>query len=218
MASSPTRLLPQFRELLTPRDSGRRLIFEIGQRAFDARGRSRRNMGKLADLGFRFSLDKVTDSTSTCRTSPLRREVPKIGAQVLLDELGERGPADAPLPGPQPPRLRALPALRRRRHRREGRDRAPGVDILELNIGFGQGHLFGEPRAIRTLSSPKRSTARRSSTRSPAPGRVRLIKQTAPRRTQMADFTNLERAILEALCDGQFGGGERLRTSSPRRA
>ena len=23
------------------------------------------------------------------------------------------------------------------------------VDILELNIGYGQGHLFGEPRAIR---------------------------------------------------------------------
>jgi cyclic-di-GMP phosphodiesterase, flagellum assembly factor TipF len=23
------------------------------------------------------------------------------------------------------------------------------VDVLELNIGFGQGHLFGEPRAIR---------------------------------------------------------------------
>ena len=23
------------------------------------------------------------------------------------------------------------------------------VDILDLNIGFGQGHLFGEPRAIK---------------------------------------------------------------------
>ena len=23
------------------------------------------------------------------------------------------------------------------------------VDVLELNIGFGQGHLFGEPRAIK---------------------------------------------------------------------
>jgi cyclic-di-GMP phosphodiesterase TipF (flagellum assembly factor) len=23
------------------------------------------------------------------------------------------------------------------------------VDILELNIGYGQGNLFGEPRAIR---------------------------------------------------------------------
>ncbi len=23
------------------------------------------------------------------------------------------------------------------------------VDILELEIGYGQGHLFGEPRAIR---------------------------------------------------------------------
>ncbi len=23
------------------------------------------------------------------------------------------------------------------------------IDVLELDIGFGQGHLFGEPRAIR---------------------------------------------------------------------
>ena len=23
------------------------------------------------------------------------------------------------------------------------------VDVLELDIGYGQGHLFGEPRAIR---------------------------------------------------------------------
>jgi cyclic-di-GMP phosphodiesterase TipF (flagellum assembly factor) len=23
------------------------------------------------------------------------------------------------------------------------------VDILELNVGYGQGHLFGEPRAIK---------------------------------------------------------------------
>ena len=23
------------------------------------------------------------------------------------------------------------------------------IDVLELNIGYGQGHLFGQPRAIR---------------------------------------------------------------------
>ncbi len=75
---------PQFLDLLAAnRDLSGALIFEIGQAAFDARGSvEARNMGKLADLGFRFSLDKV-------------------------------------------------------------------VDILELDVGMGQGHLFGEPRAIK---------------------------------------------------------------------
>ena len=28
-------------------------------------------------------------------------------------------------------------------------DERQTVEVLELNIGYGQGHLFGEPRAIR---------------------------------------------------------------------
>ena len=44
------------------RDLADSLIFELGQGAFDARGSvEARNMAKLADLGFRFSLDKVSD-------------------------------------------------------------------------------------------------------------------------------------------------------------
>src|SRR5690606_14445156 len=52
---------PQFLELLAEnRDLAGALIFELGQAAFDARGAvEARNMSKLAELGFRFSLDKV---------------------------------------------------------------------------------------------------------------------------------------------------------------
>jgi len=54
---------PQFLELLSEnRDLAGALIFEFGQAAFDTRGSvEARNMGKLADLGFRFSLDKIID-------------------------------------------------------------------------------------------------------------------------------------------------------------
>src|SRR6185437_7344601 len=54
---------PQFLDLLSAnRDLAGALIFELGQKAFEARGSiEARNMAKLADLGFRFSVDKVGD-------------------------------------------------------------------------------------------------------------------------------------------------------------
>jgi len=146
---------PQFLELLTiNRDLSGALIFEVGQAAFDARGSvEARNMGKLADLGFRFSLDKVTDLDLDLQDLA-RSDVKflKIGAQLLLDELTE---IDGRMV------LRSLPDLAAEDFttltRRYGVEvvaekveaERQVVDVLELNIGFGQGHLFGEPRAIK---------------------------------------------------------------------
>ncbi|WP_372782383.1 EAL domain-containing protein [Phenylobacterium sp.] len=146
---------PQFLELLTEnRDLAGALIFEIGQAAFDARGSvEARNMGKLADLGFRFSLDKVTDLDLDLQDLS-RSDVKflKIAAQFLLDELQETEGGLV---------LRSLPDLAAEDFttltRRYGVEvvaekveaERQVVDILELNIGFGQGHLFGEPRAIK---------------------------------------------------------------------
>ncbi|HLZ75332.1 EAL domain-containing protein [Phenylobacterium sp.] len=146
---------PQFLDLLTAnRDLAGALIFEIGQQAFDARGSvEARNMGKLADLGFRFSLDKVTDLDLDLQDLS-RADVKflKIAAPVLLDELTE---VDGRLV------LRALPdlaaedftALTLRYGVQVIAEKIEAerqvVDVLELNIGFGQGHLFGEPRAIK---------------------------------------------------------------------
>ena len=56
------------------------------------------------------------------------------------------------LEGPRRGRLPANPdpPLRRRGDRRKGRcPNRQVVDVLELNVGYGQGNLFGEPRAIR---------------------------------------------------------------------
>ncbi len=146
---------PQFLDLLTAnRDLSGALIFEIGQAAFDARGSiEARNMGKLADLGFRFSLDKVTDLDIDLQDLS-RSDVKflKVGAQMLIDELAE---VDGRLV------LRALPDLAAEDFtaltRRYGvevvvekvENERQVVDILELNVRYGQGHLFGEPRAIK---------------------------------------------------------------------
>jgi cyclic-di-GMP phosphodiesterase TipF (flagellum assembly factor) len=146
---------PQFLDLMTAnRDLAGALIFEIGQQAFDARGSiEARNMGKLADLGFRFSLDKVTDLDLDLQDLS-RSDVKflKVGAQMLIDELTE---VEGRLV------LRSLPDLAAEDFttltRRYGVDvivekvesERQVIDILELNVGYGQGHLFGEPRAIK---------------------------------------------------------------------
>jgi cyclic-di-GMP phosphodiesterase, flagellum assembly factor TipF len=146
---------PQFLEFLSQnKDMAGALIFELGQAAFDRRGSvEARNMAKLADLGFRFSLDKVADLDLDFQDLA-RADVKfvKVSAEVLLTQLLDVDGQVA---------MRALKDL-------DAADFAPltrrygveviaekveserqVVDILELNIAYGQGNLFGEPRAIR---------------------------------------------------------------------
>jgi cyclic-di-GMP phosphodiesterase TipF (flagellum assembly factor) len=146
---------PHFLDLLAAnRDLAGALIFEIGQQAFDARGAiESRNMAKLADLGFRFSIDKVADLDLDLQDLA-RADVKfvKLSAEMLLDELVE---SEGRLV------LRAMPDLAAEDFaaltRRYGveliaekvESERQVIDILELDIGFGQGHLFGSPRAIK---------------------------------------------------------------------
>lgn len=146
---------PGFLDLLTDnRDLAGALIFEIGQAAFESRGSvEARNMGKLADLGFRFSIDKVVDLDLDLQDLS-RSDVKfvKIAAQRIIDDLVE---IDGRLI------LRSLPDLAAEDFaqltRRYGVEviaekvetERQVVDVLDLDIGYGQGHLFGEPRAIK---------------------------------------------------------------------
>ncbi|MEW6016997.1 MAG: EAL domain-containing protein [Pseudomonadota bacterium] len=146
---------PQFLDLLSAnRDLAGALIFEIGQSAFEGRGSvEARNMAKLADLGFRFSLDKVNDVDFDLQDLS-RSDVKfvRVGAQKLLDEMVE---LDGRLV------LKSLPDLAAEDFcqltRRYGvevivekvESERQIVDLLELDVGYGQGHLFGEPRPIR---------------------------------------------------------------------
>ena len=146
---------PQFMEFLSAnKDLASALIFELGQNAFEERGSvEARNMAKLADLGFRFSLDKVNDLD--LRFQDLARtdvKFVKIAASVLLEQLQEH---DGGLSLRSAPDLMASEyAALARRHGVEliaekVESERQVVDVLELDIAFGQGHLFGEPRAIR---------------------------------------------------------------------
>jgi cyclic-di-GMP phosphodiesterase TipF (flagellum assembly factor) len=146
---------PQFLELMAQnRGHAPTGIEEIGQPADDTRtSTAARNMARLAELGFRFSLDKVRrldmDFQELARSDV---RFLKIGAQSLQDEIVESG---------EGPVFRALPDLAAQDFatlaRRYGvdiiaekiEDERQTVEVLELDIAYGQGHLFGEPRAIR---------------------------------------------------------------------
>jgi cyclic-di-GMP phosphodiesterase TipF (flagellum assembly factor) len=146
---------PQFLDFLAQnKDLHGALIFELGQNAFKSRGSTEaRNMAKLADLGFQFSLDKVTDLELDF--ADLQRadvKFLKIGADVLLAQLLEVEGHMA---------LKSLKDINAADFadltRRYGVEiiaekvetETQVIDVLELNIGYGQGHLFGQPRAIR---------------------------------------------------------------------
>ena len=146
---------PQFLDFLAQnKDLHGALIFELGQAAFRQRGATEaRNMAKLSDLGFQFSLDKVNDLDLDFPDLQ-RSDVKflKISAGVLLEQLLE---IDGHLT------LKAMRDLNAADFadltRRYGveiiaekvENERQVIDVLELNIGYGQGHLFGQPRAIR---------------------------------------------------------------------
>ena len=171
---------PQFLEFLSEnRDTAGGLIFELGQAAYEARGSiEARNMAKLADLGFRFSLDKITDlSLDFADLSRSDVKFVKISANVMLDQLLEMD-GRLTLKGQQDLEAVDFTALAQRygvdviAEKIESERQV--VDILELNIGFGQGHLFGEPRAIKEQvlaeSDPPREFIREPMRRKAAAG------------------------------------------------
>jgi cyclic-di-GMP phosphodiesterase, flagellum assembly factor TipF len=146
---------PQFLEFLNEnKDLSDSLIFELGQDAFMGRGAlEARHMAKLADMGFKFSMDKVTSidfDLQDMQRSDVR--FVKIGTSLLLDQLMN---------------IEGKPALKFLKDIHAGdyaallsrygveiiaekvENERQVVDVLEVGIGYAQGHLFGEPRAIK---------------------------------------------------------------------
>ena len=146
---------PQFLDFLSEnRDLNQALIFELGQANFDARGAvEARNMAKLADLGFRFSIDKV--QTLDLDFADLQRsdvKFMKVSADLLIETLLDTDAAAA-LPSLRDISAADFAGLTRRYGIELIAEKCETerqiVDILELDIAMGQGHLFGEPRAIK---------------------------------------------------------------------
>jgi len=188
---------PQFLEFMAKnRDLAGSVIFELGQDSFDRRSAlEQRNMGRLADLGFRFSIDKV-QALDFNFADLARSEVKfiKVSADLLLGALLDDS-ARTSIPALKDLHYADYAALTRRygvelvaekvEHERQV------VDILDLDVAFAQGHLFGEPRAIResVLSEPATQAAPQlspvSRPQSPADAAAEMARPSAWRRAAL---------------------------------
>ncbi len=146
---------PQFLDFMREnRDLAGSMIFEIPQASYQGRTSTEaRAMAKLVDLGFRFSIDKVTDAEIDL--PDLERagvRYVKMPARIISEQIVQRG-------------VRPRSAITREiaatdiaavfqrygidliAERIEQETTVP--ELLDLDIPFGQGHLFGAPRAIK---------------------------------------------------------------------
>lgn len=135
------------------RDLAGAVIFEMSHQSFQAMSPTvARNIGRLFDLGFRFSIDRVESMDFDLRAMERAgvRYV-KVAGTVLHRELLERGAR--PQSGvTRDIEARDVTALFTRygidliADRIE--DEKTVIELLELDLGYGQGHLFGAPRPI----------------------------------------------------------------------
>jgi len=145
---------PQFLDFMRQNsDLAGSLVFEMGQKDFVTRSVTQaRNMGRLADFGFRFSIDKV--ETMNFDLADMQRagvKFLKVGAEILLTSI--RTAKDGALPSaPDIMAQDIVPYLARFGIELIGEkveDEASVVELLEINASYAQGHLFGTPRPIR---------------------------------------------------------------------
>ncbi len=146
---------PQFLEFMKEnRDLAGSLIFEVGHGEFLNRSSvTARNMGRLADLGFRFSIDKA-DSLDV--------DLPELqGEAVKFLKIEGRKLIDQMVPGGPRPKSSVTKDIAPQDvcavFMRYGVDLIADkvesekdvVEILDFDIPFGQGHVFGTPRPIK---------------------------------------------------------------------
>ena len=148
------------------------LVFEFAQNAVRAMGPIEEEcIAALADLGFRFSMDHVTDLRMEPRELAERGfRFVKVPAALLLSRAmapqGDIHPADfSDLLG------RFGIDLIAERIESEG----TVVDLLDYDVRFGQGFLFSPPRPVRTEVLQGIADRR--------PGRARARAAAARRRT-----------------------------------
>ena len=162
------------------------LVFEFGQEAVRSLGPIEEEcVASLADLGFRFSMDHVTDLRMEPRELAERGfRFVKVPASLLLARAaapqGDIHPADfSDLLG------RFGIDLIAERIESEG----TVVDLLDYDVRFGQGFLFSPPRPVRTevlqgvAERPAERTPAAAAPRAPSdPLRFRAPKRRSRRR------------------------------------
>ena len=128
------------------------MIFEISQRAFEERDAvAARNMARMADFGFRFSIDRIVDldmDLDDMQRAGVR--FVKVGGERLLEAVSgyERiaGVDAGDIAHQDIASLFARRGIELIADRVE--EESTVVEVLELDVAYSQGHLFGEPRQV----------------------------------------------------------------------
>lgn len=157
---------PQFIAFLRQnKDLASSIIFELSREAFDRLPMAaERNMGRLFDLGFRFSIDRCeTVDLDLRKLERVGVRYVKIAGDTLVRQLSREG---------------ALPVTGLSREFEPGdvaslfarygvdliADRVESertvVEVLELDIAFAQGNIFGKPRPSNEVMDDEEDTPR----------------------------------------------------------
>jgi cyclic-di-GMP phosphodiesterase TipF (flagellum assembly factor) len=122
------------------------LIFELSQSAVDAFGPlEQESIGAIAGMGFRLSMDRVTDFKADFKKLAERGfRFVKISAPMLLRRTGRGAPDIAPTDMSDMLARYGIDLIADRIE-----TEAEVIDLLDYDIRLGQGNLFSPPRAVR---------------------------------------------------------------------
>jgi cyclic-di-GMP phosphodiesterase TipF (flagellum assembly factor) len=140
---------PQFLDFMHHhRDLAGQIVFEFSQDAVLAAGSSEEaNLRYLANLGFKLSLDQVTKlDIDFARLRKLGFHFFKLKAQTLISGMRQAKAAVAAEDFKDHLLRNGLQLIVERVE-----DEKTVVQLLEYNVDFGQGYLFGEPRPIKDV-------------------------------------------------------------------
>ena len=141
---------PQFLDFMHHhRDLAGQIIFEFSQDAVLAAGPPEEaNLRYLANLGFRLSMDQVTKlDLDFARLKRLGFRFLKVRAGILISGMKDAGAAVAAEDFKDMLSRNGVHLIAERVE-----DEKTVVQLLEYNLDFGQGYLFGEPRPIREIA------------------------------------------------------------------
>ena len=152
-----SNFFPLFLQFMTEnRDLSGAVIFEIRADRFETRSRKMRdNMDKLTALGFRFSIDHAHDlSLDLPRLQSAGVRFVKMNGAMLLTQLRDSNGArpvssiNRRVDGDEVSAVFSRYGITLVAEKME--DEASVVEILEYDIPYGQGHVFGAPRPIKS--------------------------------------------------------------------
>ena len=167
---------PPFLEFMREnRDLAHAMIFELGVRQFNQRSDiAMKNMSKLEELGFRFSLDKGDGlNFDLPQLQAAGVKFVKVNVERLLEELtpgGERpiSSITREIAAEDVPAVFVRYGIDLIAEKMETEKSV--IEVLEFEIPFGQGHVFGAPRPIKVTLQDETA---------PPPDFVRRVSQAA---------------------------------------